>query len=52
MISSNLITEEDAKNCGGDVRTDTYLDDKRYVGIKDHGPIPEGGWGVRSAQKT
>ena len=37
-----LINEEDAKNCGGDVRTDTYLDDKRFVGIKDHGPIPEG----------
>jgi hypothetical protein len=37
-----LINEEDAKNCGGDVRTDTYLDDKRYVGVKDHGPIPEG----------
>jgi hypothetical protein len=37
-----LLSEEDAKNCGADVRTDTYLDDKRFVGIEDHGPIPEG----------
>ncbi|HEX2964297.1 MAG TPA: DUF4157 domain-containing protein [Syntrophorhabdaceae bacterium] len=36
------ITEEDAKQCGADVTTDTYMNDKRFVGIKDKGPIPEG----------
>ena len=36
------VTAEDAKNCGADPVTDSYLSDKRFVGIKDHGPIPEG----------
>src|SRR5215813_10381162 len=36
------ITDEDAKNCGANQVTDSYLSDKRFVGIKDHGPIPEG----------
>lgn len=36
------ITEEDAKACGADVDIDTYLNDKRFTGIKDKGPIPEG----------
>lgn len=36
------ITEEDAKACGADVDVDTYLNDKRFTGIKDKGPIPEG----------
>lgn len=37
-----LLREEDAKACGADPVTDTYMDDKRFVGIKDFGPIPEG----------
>lgn len=36
------ITAEDAEKCGANETTDTYLSDKRFVGIKDHGPIPEG----------
>jgi hypothetical protein len=36
------ITEEDAKACGADVDNDTYLNDRRFTGIKDKGPIPEG----------
>jgi hypothetical protein len=37
-----LLSEEDAKQCGADPLTDTYMNDKRFVGIKDFGPIPEG----------
>lgn len=37
-----LLHSKDARACGGDPRTDTYLNDKRYVGVKDLGPIPEG----------
>jgi hypothetical protein len=37
-----LLREEDVKQCGGDPVTDTYMNDKRFVGIKDFGPIPEG----------
>ncbi len=36
------ITEEDAKACGADADVDTYLNDRRFTGIKDKGPIPEG----------
>jgi hypothetical protein len=36
------VTEEDAALCGADVRTATYMNDKRFVGIKEKGPIPEG----------
>ncbi|OMQ30169.1 DUF2778 domain-containing protein [Ensifer sp. 1H6] len=36
------VTEEDAEACGADVDTDTYLNDRRFTGIKDKGPIPEG----------
>ena len=36
------ITEEDAEACGADADTDTYLNDPRFVGIKNKGPIPEG----------
>src|SRR5690349_2035626 len=39
------VTPDDAKACGAGPVTDTYLSDKRFVGIKDHGPIPEGTYG-------
>lgn len=35
------ISEEHARECGGDPRIDTYMS-PRFVGIKDNGPIPEG----------
>ncbi len=37
-----LITTEHARECGANAVTDTYMNDKRFVGIKDFGPIPEG----------
>ncbi len=37
-----FVSPEDIKECGGDPKTDTYLNNKRYVGIKNKGPIPEG----------
>jgi uncharacterized protein DUF4157 len=33
---------EDAKKANADPVTDTYMNDKRFVGVKDFGPIPEG----------
>jgi hypothetical protein len=36
------ITPEDAAQCGASTVTDTYMNDKRFVGIKDAGPTPEG----------
>lgn len=33
---------EDVKACGGDPITDTYMNNKRFVGVEDFGPIPEG----------
>jgi len=36
------ISEEHAKDCGADVTTDTYMNDRRFVGISNFGPIPEG----------
>lgn len=36
------LTAKDAAECGGDVVTDSYLNDPRFVGITDNGPIPEG----------
>lgn len=33
---------EHAEQCGADPRTDTYMNDERFVGIRDYGPIPEG----------
>ncbi|MEV0293902.1 hypothetical protein [Nocardia sp. NPDC050710] len=36
------LSEKDAKECGADPVTDSYMNDKRFVGVKDHGPIPEG----------
>lgn len=37
-----LVRPEDLKSCGGDQRTDSYMNNPRYAGIKDYGPIPEG----------
>jgi len=36
-----LISEEHARECGGDPRVDTYMS-PRFTGIKNNGPIPEG----------
>jgi uncharacterized protein DUF4157 len=36
-----MISEKDARECGGDPRLDTYMS-PRFAGIEDHGPIPEG----------
>jgi hypothetical protein len=36
------ITREHAQECGADARVDTYLNDARFTGIKDMGPIPAG----------
>jgi hypothetical protein len=39
----------DAKACGGST-SDSYLNNPRYVGIKDNGPIPEGEYQFRYEQ--
>jgi hypothetical protein len=36
------ISAEDAAKCGADPVVDSYMDDPRFVGIHDRGPIPEG----------
>lgn len=36
------ISQEDADACGANADTDTYLNDPRFTGITDKGPIPEG----------
>jgi len=36
------LTKEDADACGANQDLDTYMNDKRFVGIHDYGPIPEG----------
>lgn len=46
------IREEDAEACGGDTRTDTYLNDARFVGIRNRGPIPEGRYTFRPPRIT
>jgi Domain of unknown function (DUF4157) len=38
------LSKEDAEACGADPDIDTYMNDKRFVGIKDFGPIPEGSY--------
>ncbi len=38
------LTQEHAKQCGADVTTDSYMNDKRFVGVTDFGPIPEGAY--------
>jgi hypothetical protein len=44
-----LVSEEDAEACGADGRLDTYMNDRRFVGIRDKGPIPEGRYRLRPA---
>jgi hypothetical protein len=39
---------EDAETTGADPRTATYMNDKRFVGVKDFGPIPEGTYTFRA----
>lgn len=36
------LSEEDAARCKADPIVDTYMNDARFVGIHDFGPIPEG----------
>jgi hypothetical protein len=40
------VTSADAKACGGST-SESYLNNPRYVGIKDKGPIPEGEYQFR-----
>jgi Domain of unknown function (DUF4157) len=40
------ITEEHAAECGANPAVDTYMNDARFVGIKDFGPIPEGSYSL------
>ncbi len=42
-----LISQEDADACGADARLDTYMNDQRFVGIRNKGPIPEGSYNLR-----
>ncbi|MGK8558162.1 hypothetical protein [Nocardia gipuzkoensis] len=44
------LSDKDAKECGADPVTDSYMNDKRFVGIKDRGPIPEGTYVFAGAQ--
>lgn len=37
-----LLRAEDAEAAHADARLDTYMNDRRFVGVKDFGPIPEG----------
>lgn len=36
------LSEEHAAQCGADPVTDSYMNDARFVGIENFGPIPEG----------
>jgi hypothetical protein len=47
----NTVKAADAKACGG-AKTDSYLNNPRYVGIKDNGPIPEGQYSFRRSSMT
>lgn len=38
---------EDAKAAGADPAITTYMNDKRFTGVKDYGPIPEGAYTFR-----
>jgi hypothetical protein len=42
----NTVEKADAKACGG-AESDSYLNNVRYVGIKDRGAIPEGEYSFR-----
>ncbi|MEU4217124.1 hypothetical protein [Actinoplanes sp. NPDC026623] len=41
------LTDADAKAAGADQVTATYMNDKRFVGVTDFGPIPEGTYAFR-----
>lgn len=41
----------DARACGGST-DDSYLNNPRYVGIRDNGPIPEGTYQFRATEMT
>ena len=40
------LSAEHARQCGADPATDSYMNDKRFVGIQDAGPIPEGSYSL------
>lgn len=42
------LREEDAEATGADPVTATYMNDKRFVGVQDYGPIPEGTYTFRA----
>ena len=42
------LTDADAKASGADQVTATYMNDKRFVGVTDFGPIPEGTYAFRA----
>ncbi len=44
------LKEEHAEECGGNPMVDSYLNDRRYVGIRNHGPIPEGRYRLNPRQ--
>lgn len=43
------VAEADAKKCGGN-KDDSYMNNPRYVGIQDNGPIPEGTFRFSASQ--
>ena len=45
------VRKSDAKKCGG-TPDDSYLNNPRYVGIADNGPIPEGEYSFRLLEMT
>lgn len=47
----NTVDAGHAKACGGSVK-DSYLNNPRYVGIKDNGPIPEGKYSFKRSSMT
>jgi hypothetical protein len=47
----NTVKAADAKACGGSP-DDSYLNNPRYVGIKDNGPIPEGEFAFKRSDMT
>jgi len=42
------LRKEDAEATGADPSTATYMNDKRFVGVQEYGPIPEGTYTVRA----
>jgi len=37
-----IVRPQDLAKCGGDARTDSYMNNPRYTGVQDYGAIPEG----------